>query len=82
MLAWPEGGIANDHFQLTRPLTATAGEPILLITRCAAPVGLTGFFATVEPLGPFQAESGPTSARNYYAFKLSGRRQLALSRIC
>jgi hypothetical protein len=82
VLAWPERSIPSDHFQLTRPLTAAAGEPILLITRCAAPVGLTDFFADVEPLGPFQARSGPTSARNYYAFKLAGRRPLPLSRIC
>jgi hypothetical protein len=82
VLAWPESGTISDHFQLTRPLTATAGEPILLITRCAEPVGLADFYATVEPLGPFQVRSGPTTIRNYYAFKLAGRRSLALSRIC
>jgi hypothetical protein len=82
VLAWPESGSVSDHFQMTRPLTATAAEPILLITRCVAPIGLTDAYASVEPLGPFQARSGPTSARNYYAFKLSGRKAGALSKIC
>jgi 4-amino-4-deoxy-L-arabinose transferase-like glycosyltransferase len=82
VLAWPESGTISDHFQLTRPLTATAGEPILLITRCAAPVGLTDFYASVEPLGLFQVRSGPSTIRNYYGFKLSGRKPVALSGIC
>ena len=79
---WPESGTVSDHFQLTRPMTATAGEPILLITRCAAPVGLADFYASVEPLGPFQVWSGPSTIRNYYGFKLNGRKPVALSRIC
>ena len=82
VLVWPESGTAGDHFQLTRPLTATAAEPVLLITRCAAPAGLADDYTTVEPLGAFQARSGPTTVRNYFAFKLAGRRSLALSRIC
>jgi hypothetical protein len=82
VLAWPESGPISDHFQMTRPLSATAGEPILLITRCAEPAGLTDFYATVEPLGPFQVRSGPTTLRNYYAFKLVGRRPINLSGIC
>lgn len=82
VLAWPSGGIAGDHFQLTRPLTAAAPEPILLITRCAAPVGLSDFYAIVEPLGEFEARSGPTSMRDYRAFKLGGGRSVELSRIC
>jgi 4-amino-4-deoxy-L-arabinose transferase-like glycosyltransferase len=82
VLAWPESGTVSDHFQMTRPLSATAGEPIFLITRCAVPVGLADFYASVEPLGPFRARSGPTTFRNYYGFKLSGRKPVALSRIC
>jgi Dolichyl-phosphate-mannose-protein mannosyltransferase len=82
VLARPESGSVSDHFQMTRPLTATAAEPILLITRCTAPTGLADVYASVEPLGPFQARSGPTTIRNYYAFKLGGRRPINLSRIC
>jgi hypothetical protein len=80
--AWPDSATIADHFQLTRPLTATAAEPVLLIARCPAPIGLNDFYANVEPLGPFQARSGPTSARSYFAFKLSGRKAGALSKIC
>jgi len=82
VLVWPESGPAGDHFQLTRPLTATAAEPILLITRCAAPVRLADFYASVEPLGPFQVRSGPTTVRSYYGFGLGGRKPGALSGIC
>jgi 4-amino-4-deoxy-L-arabinose transferase-like glycosyltransferase len=82
VLAWPESGIVSDHFQMTRPLTTTAREPVLLITRCAAPAGLADVYASVEPLGSFQVRSGPTTVRNYYAFKLGGRRPINLSRIC
>jgi Dolichyl-phosphate-mannose-protein mannosyltransferase len=82
ILAWPESGSVSDHFQMTRPLTATAAEPILLITRCTAPTGLADVYASVEPLGPFQTRSGPTTVRNYYAFKLGGPRPINLSRIC
>jgi 4-amino-4-deoxy-L-arabinose transferase-like glycosyltransferase len=82
VFAWPESGIASDHFQLTRPLIATAAEPILLITRCATPTGLADSYATVEPLGPFQARSGPTTFRNYYGFRLSSRKPVALSGTC
>jgi hypothetical protein len=67
---------------MTRPLTAAAGEPILLITRCAEPARLGDFYASVVPLGLFQARSGPTSVREYYGFKLSGRKSIALSGIC
>jgi hypothetical protein len=82
VFAWPEDGIASDHFQLTRPLTAAAAEPILLISRCPAPAALGDFFADVEPLGPLRARSGPSTARNYFAFKLQGRKQVALSKVC
>ena len=82
ILAWPESGGISDHFQLTRPMTAAAVEPILLITRCDASAELALSYATVEPLGTFQARSGPTSARSYYAYKLSGRKAGALAKIC
>jgi 4-amino-4-deoxy-L-arabinose transferase-like glycosyltransferase len=82
VLAWSESSSVSDHFQMTRPLTAAAAEPILLITRCAAPGGLADVYASVEPLGPFQMRSGPTTIRNYYAFKLGGRRPINLSWIC
>jgi hypothetical protein len=82
VFAWPDGAVAGDHFQLTRPLTATAPEPILLVSRCAAPVGLGDFYASVEPLGPLQVRSGPTSARRYYGFKLNGHKQHGPAKIC
>jgi hypothetical protein len=82
VLAWPEAGLARDHFQLTRPLADDATEPILLVARCAAPVALADGFATVEPLGSFAVPTGPTMKRDYFAFKLTGRKAGALRSIC
>jgi 4-amino-4-deoxy-L-arabinose transferase-like glycosyltransferase len=71
VLAWPTGPVPGHHFELTRRLTAAAGEPVLLISRCSA-VDLAGSYRSVEPLGPFQTRSGPHATRGYFAYLLSG----------
>ena len=74
VLAWPRGPVADHQFDLTRALTDAAPLPILFVSRCANPDRLAAQFAQVEPLGSFDAPSGPTSTRTYHAFKLDGRR--------
>jgi 4-amino-4-deoxy-L-arabinose transferase-like glycosyltransferase len=74
VLAWPRGAIPEHQFELTRALTEAAPQPILLVTRCPTTARLAAQFANVEALGAFEAPSGPTSARHYFAFKLDGRR--------
>jgi 4-amino-4-deoxy-L-arabinose transferase-like glycosyltransferase len=71
VLAWPGGPRPRDHFQLTRPLTTAAEEPILLVTNCPTAARLEAQYATVEPLGRFEAATGPTTFRVYYAFRLA-----------
>jgi hypothetical protein len=48
--------------------------PLVFVSRCGADNRLTAQFSSVEPLGSFDAATGPTSARTYYAFKLDGPR--------
>ncbi len=69
ILAWPSDASVN--FDLTRPLTETAAEPILLVSVCPAPARHLARYAAVEPLGSFTAASGPTSSRTYFAYKLA-----------
>ncbi|MEA3057359.1 MAG: hypothetical protein QOF34_174, partial [Sphingomonadales bacterium] len=74
VLAWPAGPAPTHQFELTRALTDAAPSPILFVSRCGSMGRLAEQFANVEPLGPFDAPTGPTSARTYFAFRLDGRR--------
>lgn len=74
VLAWPTGPTPEHQFDLTRRFTAGAPAPALFITHCGATERLTRQFAQVEPLGGFAAPTGPTTTRDYVAFKLSAPR--------
>jgi len=74
ILSWPRTSIPDHQFDLTRRLTATASLPILFVSRCNSAPRLSAQLTSVEPLGSFQAPTGPTSARTYFAFKLDGWR--------
>ena len=73
--AWPpEGGAPTDHFELTRPLTADAPEPVLAVGGCGARKEYRALFASIEDIGPFRVPSGPTSSRRYCLYLLSDRK--------
>jgi hypothetical protein len=74
VLAWPLTAVPTHQFERTRALTDAAPRPMLFVTRCSLTTRLTAQFSTVEPLGPFQVPTGPTTTRAYYAFKLDGLR--------
>ena len=74
VLAWPRGPVPEHQFELTRAFTAAAPQPVLFVSRCSLPTRLSAQFASVEPLGQFDAPTGPRSVRTYFAFKLDGRR--------
>jgi 4-amino-4-deoxy-L-arabinose transferase-like glycosyltransferase len=74
VLAWPLTAVPDHQFELTRALTDAAPLPILFVSRCGNPDRLARQFSEVEPLGTFDAATGPTSARRYFAFKLDGWR--------
>lgn len=74
VLAWPATAVPDHQFDLTRALTDAAPLPILFVSRCGNSNRLSRQFSEVEPLGRFDAATGPTSARSYFAFRLDGRR--------
>ncbi|MBI3435755.1 MAG: glycosyltransferase family 39 protein [Proteobacteria bacterium] len=71
---WTTGPTPQNHFEMTRPLTASDREPILFISPCASASRLDAAFRGVERVGAFVARTGPTSLRHYFAFRLTGGR--------
>lgn len=51
LYVWPSGPTPNDHYELTRPFTGDAPEPILYVSLKPCPLKLTKLFGTSEPLG-------------------------------
>ena len=74
VLSWPRTAEPDHQFDLTRALSETAPVPILFVSRCALTARLAEQFTSVEPLGSFEAPTGPTTARTYFAFKLDSWR--------
>jgi 4-amino-4-deoxy-L-arabinose transferase-like glycosyltransferase len=74
VLSWRRTAEPDHQFDLTRALSEAAPLPILFVSRCASTARLAAQFASVEPLGSFEAPTGPTTARTYFAFKLNGWR--------
>jgi 4-amino-4-deoxy-L-arabinose transferase-like glycosyltransferase len=70
VLAWAGGPTATHQFELTRAFSGAAPLPVLFVSRCGGAGRLAAQFAKVEALGTFNAPTGPTSARTYFAFKL------------
>jgi 4-amino-4-deoxy-L-arabinose transferase-like glycosyltransferase len=76
VLSWQTGEIPDSQFDLTRALNdANAHEPVLMISSCPFDARFTVFYRQVKPLGPFEAASGPSTKRLYFAFVLEGRKR-------
>jgi len=75
ILAWPNESVATNQFELDRPLTAAAAEPVLFISDRPTPERLSRYYSQVDLLEPIFAATGPHSSRRFYAFKLAGVRQ-------
>jgi hypothetical protein len=74
ILAWQRGPVPDHQFEISRALTGSAPLPLLFVSRCSASDRLAAQFTSVEPLGQFEAATGPTTKRTYFAFKLDGPR--------
>lgn len=74
VLAWPARSTPDNHFEVSHTFTDAAPEPVLFVSRCPHGERLSQYYASVEPLGTFDARTGPTTLRQYFAFKLSGPR--------
>jgi hypothetical protein len=69
---WTSSMRPTNHFEKTYPLTAAAAQPILFIAHCPGTEWYDRHFDSVTDLGAFKNATGPTSARTYNAFLLSG----------
>jgi 4-amino-4-deoxy-L-arabinose transferase-like glycosyltransferase len=72
ILAWPSPGVPT--FDMTRPLTESAQQPIIFVTECPFLKRLSIHYAAVEKIGEIRPPTGPTSSRYYVVFNLSGPR--------
>jgi len=72
ILSWPTGAAPTNQFDLDRPLTAAAKEPVLYLTNRPLPQRLAQFYRSVETMPPIDAATGPNSTRRVFVFKLSG----------
>lgn len=82
VLAWQSGPAPHDHFELTRPFTGNAQEPVLLVTLKGVPTGdaeahaqvrlVVDAFARVEPVAERQVPAGRNEIRRVTFLKLSG----------
>ena len=60
------------QFDLDRPLTSSAPEPVLFVSSCRFPGRYAPRYAHVQPLGPLVTPTGAHSERHFFAFKLAG----------
>jgi 4-amino-4-deoxy-L-arabinose transferase-like glycosyltransferase len=67
---WPSGAAAESYYDVEYVLPSAAPGPVLFMSQCPATARLGQYYDEVEPLGRFDARTGPTSARAYFAFKL------------
>jgi len=51
LYVWPSGPTPRDHYEMTRPFTAAAPEPILYVSLRACPPSFAKSFGSVTPLG-------------------------------
>ena len=75
ILAWPSAPEPRHQFDIDRPLTNTAAEPLLYLSNCPTQPRLETYYSTVESLPAIAAATGPHSSRRLFAFKLSGLRR-------
>ena len=60
------------QFDIDRPLTNGAPEPLLFVSPCEFPKRYAARYAQVEPLGPIVTPTGKNSQRRFFVFRLAG----------
>ena len=71
----PTDAVPASQFDLDRPLTPAAPEPVLYLSDSNMPAPVAEYYSTVETLPPIEAPTGPHSVRRLCVFKLSGARR-------
>lgn len=75
VLAWPgPGGVPDDHFQMTVPVTGREGGPLLIVAGCAGTDRISVAADGVVALGPLEVATGPGETRTLWLFRAEGAR--------
>ena len=69
---WPRGGPPHNHYEMTRPFTADAREPILFVSRRPCQKSLSRAFGEVIAFAPVHVPLVEDEARTLYMCRLSG----------
>jgi len=72
LYVWAPGPEPHDHFQMTRPFTASAPEPILLLSLDSCPPQIAGRFTDVQPVGAERVPHIKNKRPNVYLCRLAG----------
>jgi 4-amino-4-deoxy-L-arabinose transferase-like glycosyltransferase len=72
--SWPAAKIPAHHFDMTRALDASAGEPVLFVSPCLFGDRLGHYYEDVAFLAPVTIATGPHTTRTHFVFRLSKRR--------
>ena len=75
VVSWPGSKTPDHHFDLTRPLDASAPEPIVRVSQCNVASRVRRFYRDVTPLTDISIATGPTTSQRYHAFKAAGRQR-------
>jgi 4-amino-4-deoxy-L-arabinose transferase-like glycosyltransferase len=74
LYVWPSGPTPNDHYEMTRPFTAAAPEPVLFVSLRRCPESFSQSFGTVTPLGSEQVKLVQQRSRVLYFCRLADYR--------
>lgn len=73
VLAWPgAGGVPDDHFQMTVPVTGAERGPLLVVAGCEDLVRLRAAARRVAPLGKREVATAPGQTRTFWLFRVEG----------
>jgi len=72
LYVWAPGPEPHDHFQMTRPLTASTPEPMLFVSLKRCPKAITGAFTDFKVLGIERVPLGKTQTRDVHFCRLAG----------
>lgn len=73
--AWPgPGGVPDDHFQMSVPVTGREAGPLLVVAGCADPARIAAAGEGSVPLGPREVATGPGETRTVWLFRIDRAR--------
>jgi len=72
LYVWPRGETPHHHYEMTRPFTAEAPEPVLFVSQRPCPASFSQNFSTVEVFAPVHVPLIEDETRALYMCRLEG----------